>query len=173
MRLPRMDMNKTLNWRFLHLASLNLHAQMAAVAVLATIKYMAVRLRQLTQYLRTQHSLSCHDGTKTAIRYFLFPSRYHHPILRDCRRGRQHHAHQQVAYRSGVNNRWTQQVNRQLHDSDDTQKQARPGDKPIRINLVLLQTHRAQATLFCSPRQDNLWSAKRLKNLATLHSHHH
>ena len=105
MRLPRMDMNKTLNWRFLHLVFLNLHAPMVAVAVLATIKYMAVRLRQPTQYLRTQHSLSCHDETKTAIRYSLYPSRYHHPIPRVCRKGRQHHARRQVAYRSGVSNR--------------------------------------------------------------------
>jgi hypothetical protein len=104
MHLPRTGMIKTRIWRFLHLASLNLRAQTVAVAVLATIKYMAARLRQPTQYLRTPHSLSCHDGTKTATRYFLYPSRYHRPTLRACRKGRQHHALQQVVYQLGASN---------------------------------------------------------------------
>jgi hypothetical protein len=73
MRLPRTDMSKTPNWRFLRLASLNLLARTVAVAVPATIRYMVARLRRLTRYLRIRHSLSCHDETKTETRYFLYP----------------------------------------------------------------------------------------------------
>lgn len=154
MRLPSTDMIKTPNWRFLRLASLNLLAQTVAVAVPATTKYMAARLRQLTRYLRTQHSLSCHDETKTATRYFLCPSRYPHPIPRACRTGRQHRALRQVAYRSEVSNRSIPRVNRRPHASGDTQKRARRGDKHTKTNSFPLHTHRRQ-TLFYSPSQDN------------------
>ena len=154
MRLPRTDTTKTPNWRFLHLASLNPLAQMVAVAVPATTKYMAARLRPPTQYLRTQHSLSCHDETKTATRYFLYRSRYPHPIPRAYRTGRQHRALRQVAYQSEASNRSIPRANRRPHVSEDTQKQAQRGDKHTRTNLLPLRTHRRQ-TLFYSPSQDN------------------
>ena len=156
MRLPRMDMIRTRNWRSLHLASLNLLAQTVAVAVPVTIKYMAARLRPPTQYLRTPHSLSCHDEAKIATRYFLYLSKYPRLIHRACRMGRQHRALRQVAYRSEVSNRSIPRANRRPHVLDDTQKQAQRGDKPIKIKLLPLHTARLQATIFCSPRRDKL-----------------
>ena len=104
MRLPRTDMSKTRNWRFLHLDFLSLLAQTVAVAVPATTRYMAARLRQPTRYLRTQHSLSCRDAAKTATRYFLYPSKYPRQTRRASRTDRQHHAHRQVAFQSEVSN---------------------------------------------------------------------
>ena len=153
MRLPRTDMTKTQNWRFLHLAFRNLLAQMVVVVAPATIKYMAARLRRPTQYLPIRHSLSSHDETKTATRYFLYLSRYPRPILRAYRTDRQHHALRRVAYRSGVSNQSIQGANHRLHASDDTQRQARRGDKPTKTNSHLRRTHQHQATLFYSPRR--------------------
>lgn len=153
MYLPRTDMSKTPNWRFLRLASLNLLAQTVAVAVPATIRYMAARLPQPTRCPRTRHSLSCHDETKTAIHYFLYLSRYPHPIPRACRMGRQHRALPQVAYQSEVSNRSTPKANHRPRATDDTQKQVQRGDKPIKTNLLPLHTHRVQ-TLFYFPSQD-------------------
>ena len=173
MRLPPTDTSKTLNWRFLHLDFLSLLAQTVAVAVPATIRYMAVRLRQPTRYLRTRHSLSSHDETKTATRYFLYLSRYPRPILRAYRTDRQHHALRQAAYRSGVSNQSIQGANHRLHASDDTQKQARRGDKPTKTNSHLRRTQQHQATLFYSPKRDKFWSAKKASDLATPLSHHH
>ena len=153
MRLPRTDMSKTRNWRFLHLDFLSLLAQTVAVAVPATTKYMAARLRQPTRYLRTRHSLSCHDETKTAIHYFLYPSKYPHPIPHACRMGRQHHALRQVAYQSEVSNQSIPRANRQPRATDDTQRQAQRGDKHTKTNSLPLHTLRVQ-TLCYSPSQD-------------------
>ena len=174
MRLPRTDMSKTRNWRFLHLDFLSLLAQTAAVAVPATTRYTAARLRQPTRYLRTQHSLSCRDAAKTATRYFLYPSRYHLPIPRAYRTGRQHHALRQVVYQSEANNQPIPGANRHRrpHVSDDTQKQAQPGEKHTRINLLPLHTHRLQ-TLYYSLSQDKYWIARKPSDLAILHFHHH
>ena len=148
MRLPRTDMSKIPNWRFLRLASLNLLAQMVAVAVPATIKYMAARLRQPTQYLRTQHSLSCHDEAKTATRYFLYPSKYPRRTLRASRTDRQRHAHRQVACQSEVSTPEIREVNRQPPVLDDTQRQVQQGDRRIKINLLPLHTHRRQILFY-------------------------
>jgi hypothetical protein len=172
MRLPRTDMSKTPNWRFLRLASLNPLARMVAVAVPATTRYMAARLRQLTRYLRTQHSLNCHDETKTGTRYSLYPSRYPHQIPRACRMGRQHHALPQVACQSGVSNQSIPRANRRPRATDDTQKQAQRDDKPIKTNLLPLHTRRVQ-TLFYFLSQDKCWIAKKPSDLAILRSHHH
>jgi hypothetical protein len=172
MRLPRTDMSKTRNWRFLHLDFLSLLAQTVAVAVPATIKYMAARLRQPTRYLRTQHSLSCHDEAKTAIRYFLYPSKYPRQTRRASRTDRQHHAHRQVAFRSEVSNRSIPRANHRSHASDDTQKQAQRDDKHIRTNLLPHHTHRLP-TLFYSPSRDKYWTARTPSDLAILHFHHH
>lgn len=170
MRLPRTDTIKTPNWRFLHLASQNRPAQTVAVAVPATIRYMAARLRQPTPYLRTQHSLSYHDETKTATRYSLYRSRYHHPILRVCRKDQQLLALQQAVGRSGASNQRILEANLRPHVSDDTQKQARQGDKPTKTNLPPRHT---RTTPFRLPRTDRLWSARNLCDLAILHSRRH
>jgi hypothetical protein len=178
MHLPRMDTIKTPNWRFLHLVSLSLLARMAAMEVPVTIKSMAARLRPLTQYPRTQHSLDSHAETKTATRYFLYPSRCHRQILRASRKDRQHHALQQAACQSEVSNQRIHEANLRLHDSDGTQRQARQDDKHIITSLPPLRIPRLLAILFPSVRAAKYLSAQKPSvqkpsALGTLHSLHH
>lgn len=166
MHLPRMDTIMILNWRFLHLASLNPRAPTVVVAALVTIKFMGARLPQPTQYPRTQHSLDFHAETKTATRYFLYPSKSPRQILRASRTDRPLHALQQAAYPLKVSNLQSQEANLKLHVSDATQRQARRGGKPIKISLPPLRTPRLLTVPLYLVNRHKPLSAKKAYDLA-------
>jgi hypothetical protein len=146
---------------------------MVAMEVLVTIKSMVARLRRLTQYPRTQHSLDSHAGTRTATPFSPYPSSYHRQILRAFRKDRQLHALQQAACQSEVSNQRIHEANLRLHDSDGTQRQARQDDKHIKISLPPLRIPRLLTILFHSVRVVKYLSAQKPSVLGTLLSLHH
>lgn len=166
MLLPRMDTIRTLNWRFLHLVSRNPRAPTVVVAALVTIKFMVARLPQPTQYPRTQHSLDSHAETKTATRYFLYPSKSHRQILRASRTDRRLHALQQAAYPSEASNQQSHEANLRLHVFDVTQKQVLQGGKPIKTSLPPLRTPRLLTVPLYLVNRHKPLSAKKAYDLA-------
>jgi hypothetical protein len=168
--LLRMETTTILNWLSPPLASPSLRDQVEAVVVLETIKSTAAQLRPPTQYQHTRHSLSYLEETKIAIRYspcrssYLRPSptadnRQTDPILR---------AHRRAQYRSGADSQLNHKVNPQHHVSDDTQKRARPDDRPTRTSSPPHLIPPMPQTLLYCPTLASLLRAKKLSGHATL-----
>jgi hypothetical protein len=165
-----METTTILNWLSPLLASPSLRDQVEAVVVLATIKSTAAQLRPPTQYQHTRHSLSYPGETKTATRYSPCRSRYLRPTpTADCRQPDPTPlAHRRAQYRSGADSQLNHKVNPQQHDSDDTQKRARPDDRPTRTSSHPRLIPPMLRILSYCPILANILSAKRISGLATL-----
>jgi hypothetical protein len=169
-----METTTILNWLFLPLASPSLRDRVeavAAVAVLVTIRSTAAQLQPPTQYQRTQHSLSYLEETKIATRYFPCRSSYRHQTAVNRQADPQPLAHRRAQYQSKADSQPNHEVNLPQHDSDDTQKRARPDDRPTKTSLLHHLTRQMLRTLLCYLIQGDLWNAKRLSGHATLPFH--
>lgn len=150
--LLRTETTTILNWLFLPLASLNLRDQVGAVeavAVLATIRSTAARLRPPTQYPRTRHSLNFLEETKTATRYSPCRSSYRRPTADNRQTDPQPLAHRRALYRSKADSQPIHGANLQRLVSDDTQRRVRRDDRPTRINSHPLLIQMPQIPLCC------------------------
>jgi len=163
------------NWLSLPLASQSLRDQVEAVVVLVTTKSTAAPPRPPTQYQHTQHSLSYLEGTRIATRYSPYQSSYRRPTLTADNRQTdlQPLARRQAPYRSIADSQLNHGANLPQHVSDDTQKQARPDDRPTKTSShPRLITPMLRILLYCPNPEDPL-SEKRLSGHATLPSLRH